>query len=69
MKKQTTKQAKPITIGVLAKLCEVGVETIRFYERKGLICQPAKVSSSSEAKVVKQNTGNKRTNFQAKKHA
>jgi MerR family mercuric resistance operon transcriptional regulator len=33
---------KPITIGVLAKLADVGVETVRFYERKGLITQPPK---------------------------
>lgn len=29
-----------ITIGRLAKLAQVNVETIRFYERKGLIEQP-----------------------------
>ena len=28
------------TIGKVAKAAEVGVETIRFYERKGLIEQP-----------------------------
>lgn len=32
----------PLTIGVLAKQANVGVETIRFYERKGLITQPPK---------------------------
>ena len=31
-----------LTIGELAKRGEVGVETIRFYERKGLIPQPAR---------------------------
>jgi len=31
-----------LTIGKLAKACEVGVETIRFYERKELIQQPEK---------------------------
>ena len=31
------------TIGLLAKELGVGVETIRFYERKGLIRQPRKV--------------------------
>ena len=35
-------EAENITIGKLAQLAEVGVETIRFYERKGLIKQPAK---------------------------
>lgn len=33
------------TIGVLAKEVDVGIETIRFYERKGLIAQPAKPTS------------------------
>lgn len=32
-----------LTIGKLAKAAEVGVETIRFYERKGLLTQPEKV--------------------------
>lgn len=31
-----------LTIGKLAKACGVSVETIRFYERKGLIEQPPK---------------------------
>jgi MerR family mercuric resistance operon transcriptional regulator len=35
---------KPITIGVLAKQANVGVETVRFYERKGIITQPAKTN-------------------------
>ena len=29
-------------IGMVAKIAGVGVETIRFYERKGLIDQPLK---------------------------
>ena len=33
---------KKITIGALAKTAGVGVETIRFYERKGLLKQPHK---------------------------
>ena len=33
------------TIGKLAKSASVGVETIRFYERKGLIKRPPKSSS------------------------
>ncbi len=32
-----------LTIGKLAKASDVGVETIRFYEKKGLIIQPRKV--------------------------
>lgn len=31
-----------MTIGELAKLCGVGVETIRFYERRGLLTDPRK---------------------------
>jgi len=31
-----------LTIGKVAKIADVGVETIRFYERKGLINQPLK---------------------------
>lgn len=31
-----------LTIGKLARASNVGVETIRFYERKGLIIQPSK---------------------------
>jgi DNA-binding transcriptional MerR regulator len=34
-----------MTIGTLAKSAGVGVETIRFYERKGLLRQPAKSDS------------------------
>ena len=33
------------TIGKVAKAAEVGVETIRFYERKGLIEQPVATST------------------------
>ena len=35
---------KTCTIGNLARQAEVGVETIRFYERKGLIEQPRRAS-------------------------
>ena len=31
-----------LTIGQVARACEVGVETIRFYEREGLVPQPAR---------------------------
>ena len=30
----------PLTIGALAKAAEVNVETIRFYQRKGLLTEP-----------------------------
>jgi Hg(II)-responsive transcriptional regulator len=35
-----------LTIGKVAKLAGVGVETIRFYERRGLIDQPQRKNSS-----------------------
>lgn len=34
-----------MTIGKLAKKCGVGVETVRFYEREGLIPQPERKPS------------------------
>ena len=36
---------KNMTIGKLAKRCGVGVETIRFYEREGLIKEPPRSES------------------------
>lgn len=33
---------KVLTIGAVAKAAQVGVETIRFYEREGLITDPAR---------------------------
>jgi len=39
MNMQTT-----MTIGALAKAAGVGVETVRFYERKGIITQPPKTA-------------------------
>jgi DNA-binding transcriptional MerR regulator len=40
-----TKIQKPLTIGSLAKASGVGVETVRFYERKGLLKTPPKTGS------------------------
>ncbi|MBI5574945.1 MAG: MerR family DNA-binding protein [Deltaproteobacteria bacterium] len=34
-----------LTIGQVASRCGVGVETIRFYEREGLIAQPSRPES------------------------
>jgi Hg(II)-responsive transcriptional regulator len=31
---------KPMRIGEVSKQAQVGIETIRFYERKGLLCEP-----------------------------
>ena len=36
---------KPLTIGQLAGRAEIGVETVRFYERKGLLAEPARKPS------------------------
>ncbi|WP_016957781.1 MerR family transcriptional regulator [Catenovulum agarivorans] len=38
------KENTPITIGVLAKSANVGVETIRYYQRKEIIRQPEKTN-------------------------
>ena len=35
-----TPAAKPLTIGLVARRAGVGVETVRFYERQGLIEEP-----------------------------
>ena len=36
---------KPMTIGQVARMAGVGVETIRFYEREGLVSEPARLES------------------------
>jgi Hg(II)-responsive transcriptional regulator len=36
---------KPMTIGSLARSAGVGVQTVRFYERKGLLPKPARTAS------------------------
>ncbi len=36
---------KPMTIGQVAKRTDVGIETIRFYERRGLIDEPPRRDS------------------------
>ena len=36
---------KTFTIGQVAKLAGVGVETVRFYERKGLLEEPERTES------------------------
>lgn len=35
-----------LTSGQLAKKCDVGVETLRFYEREGLLAKPARTGSN-----------------------
>lgn len=39
---------KHLTIGELAQRAGVGVETVRFYERKGLIAQPARPAAQGD---------------------
>jgi MerR family copper efflux transcriptional regulator len=36
---------KPLTIGEVARRAGVGVETVRFYERRGLLSEPARKAS------------------------
>lgn len=36
---------KALTIGQVAKLAEVGIDTIRFYEKKGVIQEPKRLAS------------------------
>ena len=38
----TATSNKPFTIGILAKAAEVNIETVRYYQRVGLIKEPAK---------------------------
>ena len=45
MRSQNSYRSTATTIGKAAKLAGVGVETIRFYERRGLIAQPLKPAS------------------------
>jgi len=42
---QNQTQTKPLTIGRVAKLSGVGIDTIRFYERRGLLHEPARTPS------------------------
>lgn len=37
-----------LTIGKLASACDVNVETVRFYERKGILKQPKKLGAFRE---------------------
>ena len=39
------KQTIALTVGSLAKQAGVGIETVRFYERRGLLPKPARLSS------------------------
>ncbi|VAX15909.1 Transcriptional regulator, MerR family [hydrothermal vent metagenome] len=45
MNYKTVKKVEPLTIGQVAKLSDVGVETVRFYERRGLIDEPPRKDS------------------------
>ncbi|WP_303285485.1 Hg(II)-responsive transcriptional regulator [Marinobacter sp. SS8-8] len=37
-----SKKTRSMTIGVLAKAAGIGVETIRYYQRRGLVAEPEK---------------------------
>ena len=41
-----------VTIGTVARQAGVGVETIRFYERRGLVGQPAKPSGAGQRRYA-----------------
>jgi len=38
-------QQKPLTIGRIARQADVGIDTIRFYERRGLLPEPQRTDS------------------------
>lgn len=38
--------SKELTIGALARAAEVGVETIRYYQRRGLLAEPQQLRGS-----------------------
>lgn len=53
-----TERKKPMTIETLAKAAGVGVETVRFYHRKGLLERPFRASgfrkySESDVRIIK----------------
>jgi len=39
------RSVKPLTIGKVARMAGVGIETIRFYEREGLVADPPRKES------------------------
>lgn len=41
----TDASGKSLTIGRVARLAEVGIDTIRFYERRGLLPEPQRTES------------------------
>lgn len=45
MRTMKSKESETLTIGQVAKLADVGIETIRFYEREGLIEEPPRRES------------------------
>lgn len=40
---------KTLTIGMLARCADVGVETVRFWERRGLVCRPPRPAGGYRA--------------------
>lgn len=45
MRKTKAKLMETLTIGQVAKLARIGIETVRFYEREGLIAEPPRRDS------------------------
>jgi len=42
---ETTERTKPLFIGAVARRAGIGVETVRFYERQGLIGEPPRTAA------------------------
>lgn len=49
-----------VTIGELAKLAEVGVETVRYYQRRGLLAVPAPSGGPESGRVRRYGEGDLR---------
>lgn len=43
--RMTAEARKPLTIGRIARQADVGIDTIRFYERRGLLPEPQRTDS------------------------
>ena len=43
--RMSTESPNSLTIGRLAKLADVGIDTVRFYERRGLLPEPQRTAS------------------------
>ena len=57
MKRHADKVADTMTIGGLAKAAGVNVETIRYYQRRGLLSEPERLPEVFDAIVPPISTG------------